>query len=150
MSPTKGGHGVWEARIVGHLFLFDPQGKRGWILAGEAGVYTQRNPDTVRGMDAAFISKMRHPARPEGFLEVAPELVVEILSPHDRWRDVQDKIEEYFAIGVVQLWLVDPTSRVVYVYHSPTDSIRLAETDTLQGEGILAGFSLPLADLFAE
>lgn len=148
-SPTKGGHGVWEAKIVGYLFLLDPHNKRGWIFAGETGVYTKRNPDTVRGMDAAFISRQRHPARPEDFLEVAAELIVEVVLSNDRWRDIQDKIEEYFAIGVEWVWLIDPRRRLIYVYRSATDSQRLTVEDTLQGEGILEGFSLPLRDFFA-
>jgi Uma2 family endonuclease len=150
MSPVKGGHGLWEARVIGYLFVFDPHHKLGWVLGGEVGVYTKRNPDTVRGMDAAFISRQRHPARPDNFLEVAPELVVEVISPYDRWSEIQNKLNEYFAIGVERVWLVDPPNQVVYVYRTPTESVRLTIHDTLHGEGVLEAFSLGLADLFVE
>ena len=43
-----------------------------------------------------------------GFLDVAPELIVEVLSPHDRWSDVMEKLVEYFAIGVQVVWVADP------------------------------------------
>lgn len=86
----------------------------------------------------------------EGYLELAPELVVEIMSPNDRWQSVQDKLEEYFAIGVQWVWIVQPANRTVLVYHSPTEVQKFDEEDTLNGEGVLEGFTLPVAHLFAE
>jgi Uma2 family endonuclease len=83
-------------------------------------------------------------------LQAAPELVVEILSPDDRWRDVQDKLREYFAVGVERVWLVDPERRKVEVYRSFTEMRQLGEADTLMGEGALDGFALPVASLFEE
>lgn len=150
MSTTGGEHALLEAEITFHLKDFNRKTHSGWVLSGEAGVYTQRNPDTVRGMDAAFISKERHPARPKKYLEVAPELVVEIVSPNDRWKEIQDKLQEYFAIGVETVWLVEPEERVVYVYTELTELTRLTLEDTLHGEGVLTGFELPLRMLFAE
>ena len=148
------------------------------MLGGEAGVYTRRKPDTVRGMDAAFISKERHPARPKGYLEVAPELIVEVVSPNDRWKEIQDKlycgcdekrslpramtqeansvfhteqrIKEYFAIGVEYVWLIEPEDRMVFIYSELTEVIRLGDDEILRGEGPLTGFALPLVELFAE
>jgi Uma2 family endonuclease len=73
----------------------------GWVMTGEIGIYTRRNPDRVRGADVVFLSKECWPDRPpKGFLEVAPDLVVEIISPNDRWQDVRQNLAEYFAIGV--------------------------------------------------
>lgn len=149
MSTNGGEHGLLEVEILRHLGNFNAQHKSGWVLGGEAGVYVRRNPDTVRGMDGAFISKERHPARPKGYLEVAPEVIVEVISPNDRWKDIQDKLKEYFAIGVEQVWLIEPEDRTVFVYADLTEVIRLGEADTLLGEGVLAGFSVPLAELFA-
>ena len=60
------------------------------------------------------------------------------------------KIDEYFAIGVQQVWIVEPEDRAVLVYRSRSDMRELAENDTLVGEGVLEGFSLPVASLFAE
>lgn len=149
MSTNGGEHGLIESEIIFQLKSFNAQHKSGWILGGEAGVYVRRNPDTVRGMDAAFISKARHPARPKGYLEVAPELIVEVISPNDRWKDIQDKLKEYFTIGVEYVWLIEPEDRTIYVYTELTEVIRLGEEDTLRGEGPLIGFELPLAALFA-
>ena len=148
MTPPKGTHGVIEALLAWFLQSFVLPRKLGWVLTGEAGIYTGRNPDTIRGMDVAFISRARQPTRPAGYLTVAPELIIEIISPTDRWRDVRDKIEEYFVIGVERVWLVDPERKLVLVYRSEQDFIKLTEVDTLRGEGLLAGFELSLTALF--
>ncbi len=150
VSTTGGEHGLLEIEIMRHLGNFNAGHKLGWVLGGEAGVYTRRNPDTVRGMDGAFISRVRHPAHPKGYLEVAPELIVEIVSPYDRWKEIQDKLNEYFAIGVLYVWLVEPEEQAVYLYTAPTTLTKLTADAVLRGEGVLNGFELPLAVLFAE
>jgi Uma2 family endonuclease len=150
MSPTGGEHADLESELDLALRLFVRQYKLGRVLVGEVGIYTQRNPDRVRGADLAFFSKARLPGRaPKGFLEVAPELVVEIMSPEDRWAEVEQKVVEYCAIGVLWVWVVDPKSRTVSVYRSPTEVQKFAEGDTLVGEGVLQGFALLIADIFA-
>lgn len=73
---------------------------------------------------------------------------MEILSPEDRWQSVRQKIEEYFAIGVKWVWVIEPENRAVLVYRSNTEMHKLGEEDTLKGEGILEGFTLPVASLF--
>lgn len=149
MSPTGGEHGRLESELAAVLREFVLAHKLGWVIAGEAGIYTRRNPDRVRGMDVAFISFARLPRLPVGFLTVAPELVVEIISPTDRWSDVQSKIEEYLAIGVDCVWVVDPAARSVRVYRAGARMIRLEHGDILRGEGLLTGLEIPLAELFA-
>ena len=86
MSPAGVEHGVLEQRLGRALGAFVEDRRLGWVLVGEVGIYTRRTPDRVRGADAAFISGQRLPQRPKkGFLEVAPELVCEVMSPDDRW-----------------------------------------------------------------
>lgn len=148
MAPAGGEHGTVESELDWHLQSFIRDRKLGWVMVGEVGIYTRRDPDRVRGADVVFISKDRLPAPPKGFLEVAPELVVEVISPGDRWQNIRDKLEEYFAIGVERVWIVEPASRTVLIYRSPTEVQKLDEEDTLKGEGVLEGFTLPVADLF--
>jgi len=103
----------------------------------------------VRGADVLFISHERlKDASPEGFLDVAPELIVEIMSPSNAWEDVRQKIEEYFGIGVKHVWIVEPINRAVQIYRS-RDAVRtLSEDDTLKGDGILDGFAIAVRALF--
>ena len=149
MSPTGGKHGKIESILSLALGLFAQRHKSGSVMSGEVGIYTRRHPDRVRGADVVFMSNERAATPPEGFLEFAPELVVEIISPSDRWSDMRRKIDEYFAIGIQWVWVIEPEDHAVLVYHSRTDMRELTENDTLVGEGALEGFSLPVASLFA-
>jgi len=151
MTPTGSEHGVIESNLSRHLGNFVADKKLGKVMNGEVGIFTRRRPDSVRGADIAFVSRERLADRPaKGFLTVAPELVVEIVSPSDRWQDVRQKIEEYFAIGVQRVWIVEPDNRDVLVYSASTEMRKLGEGDLLTGEGVLEGFSLPVAELFEE
>lgn len=118
-------------------------------MVGEVGIYTGRNPDTVRAADVLYISRERLArATPDSFLDVAPELVVEILSAGDRWADVRQKLREYFGIGVDVVLLVEPQARLVSVYRSPTELVELSADETLALDDLLPGFALPLSQLF--
>lgn len=113
----------------------------------ESGFYTSRNPDSVRGPDAFFISKERLDPDIEvrGYYEVVPDLVVEVISPGDTFAEVMEKVDEYLAVGVRLVWLVDVRRRTVVVH--PGGQV-LRETDTLTGADVLPGFSVPVARLF--
>ncbi len=151
MSPTGGEHAYIEFYVGAELSNFARSKKLGWVLGGEVGIYIRRQPDRVRGADVAFISKSRSPRRPaKGFLDVAPELVIEIMSPDDRWQEVQQKLEEYFQIGVQWVWIVEPENKAVFVYRSSTEAQKIGESGMVQGEGILEGFTLNVANLFSD
>lgn len=101
----------------------------------------------------AFVSSDRLAGRrgPSDAIPVlAPDLVVEVLSPGNTPADMARKRDEYFRAGVRMLWEVDPRSRAVRVYTALDRVIDLTVTDTLAGDPVLPGFTLPLARLFAE
>lgn len=149
VSPTRPKHGRYEYRIARALGDFVDTHRLGEVQVGEVGIYTRRNPDTVRAADILFISRERlAQATPDGFFDVAPELVVEILSPDERWSYMKKKLREYFDIGVKIVLVVDPDERAVSAYRSLTDIREFGENDTLTVEDVLPGFSVPVADLF--
>lgn len=149
--PTGHPHGFYEVLLATVLWTFVKAQKLGRVLAGETGIYIRRQPDTIRAADVAFISHGRlAKASPQGYLDVAPELVVEVMSPGDSWSDVNDKLEDYFFIGVVQVWVVDPQRQRIHVYRSLTEMAILTPNDTLVGGDVLPGFTLPVADILAE
>lgn len=152
MSPTGFDHGTYEGNFYEHLKSFLRGRTLGSVAVGEVGIYTHRNPDTARAADVIFISHDRLAQRKarRGFLDVAPELVVEVLSPDDAWSDVTQKLREYFAIGVQLVWVADPASRTVYAYRSLTDVREFGEADELTGDDVLPGFTVPVARLFEQ
>jgi Uma2 family endonuclease len=147
-SPTAPEHARVAASFCFALRSFVKPRGLGEVLVGEVGVTTGRNPDTIRGADVAFISTERYETcrGKRGFLETAPELVVEILSPGDTPKEVDEKVSEYLASGVLLVWVVDPARRTVRSFRKggepPGANLRvLAETDLLSGDDVLPGFS---------
>ena len=82
--------------------------------------------------------------------EVVPNLVVEVISPTDKGKDILDKVAEYFRIGVECVWVIFISQTQVYMYESPTQVRILTRADELYGEPVLPHFRLPLTALFEE
>ncbi len=149
MTPPGYDHCECELNFASAIRAFARQHGLGKTFCGEVGIYTRRNPDTIRAADAAFISFERFNQRTEPtYLDVAPELVVEILSPNDRWREVLTKLEEYLTIGVKVVWLVDPAKQQVLAYQSLTQKQTFHAEDLLTCEAVLPGFAIKVAELF--
>ncbi len=150
MPPATGRpHGRTETEIGFHLRRFVGERDLGEVMVGEVGIYTERDPDSVRAADVLFISHERlKQSDPEGFLDVPPELVVEILSPENKWEEMRRKLREYFDVGVDTVWVVEPSNRAVQVYRGIDEVQTLEGGDVLDGDGPLEGFSVKIADLF--
>jgi len=84
LMPTGHPHGFYEVNLATFLNVFVRTHKLGRVLGGEVGIYTHRQPDTVCGADVAFISHERlAQVQSKSFLDVCPELIVEVMSPDD-------------------------------------------------------------------
>lgn len=152
MSPTGFGHGALELRIGQLLGVFVDKDVLGAVVTGEVGFIIQRDPDTVLAPDVAFVSKDRIEAVgvTDKFFPEAPALAIEIVSPSDTAEAVDTKARRWLAAGTRAVWVVYPMGRTVAVYRS-LDNIRvLTEEQSLDGEDIVPGFSVPVAELFAE
>ena len=150
MEPTGSEHGDIEYQVGKAIDSYAEPRKLGRVQVGEVGIYIHRNPDRVRAADVLFISLERYAQRQNkrGYLDVAPELIVEILSPDDRALEVTQKLRDYFSIGVRLVWVIDPEQRIVYAYRSLTDVRAFTDSDTLTAEEVLPGFAVPVASLF--
>lgn len=150
MSPTNQKLAILESRFARWLGNYVEERNIGEILIGEAGIYTGKNPDTVRGADVLFISYERLAKDPgKTFLDVAPELVIEIVSPNDRWEDLKAKINEYLAIGVDFVWVVEPQTQTIQVYEAGGNIREYRSGEPLPAKGLLEGFELDIQKLFA-
>ena len=149
LSPTSYVHGAVEAKLTTRLTIYAEATGKGEVMNGEVGIFIQHDPDTVRAADILFISKERLARRiSKSYLDVAPELVVEVLSPDDRWTDVTEKLEDYFSAGVDRVWVLVPKLRRVLIYRSLTEVTQFNTDQILTDEDILPGFSVSVADLF--
>src|SRR6266571_4243851 len=114
----------------------------------ESGFKLMSNPDTVRGPDVAFVSESRLPEpEPVGYPALAPDLVVEILSPGDRPGEVLARVGDWLSAGTRLVWVVDPTARVARVYRDDGSEQILTADQTLDGEDVVPGFSCGLGEI---
>lgn len=98
----------------------------------------------------SFIRFGRLPAEqpPEGHIRIAPDLAVEVVSPHDLAYDVDSKVEDYLQADVRLVWVVNPVTRTVRVHRPDGPGTTLRLDDELTGGDVLPGFRCPLRDIF--
>lgn len=151
MPPTGAEHGDIAVNAGALLRNYVKAHDLGRVSAAETGFILKRNPDTVRAPDAAFIAKARIPPEgiPRTYWPFAPDLAVEVVSPHDRFDEVQEKVAEYFTAGTRLVWVVLPKTRTVLVYRSFHDVRSLGVDDELSGEDVIPGFTCQVAELFS-
>lgn len=122
----------------------------GVVYPDGAGYLIERSPDTVRGPDVSFIAQERIPAEDwPDFFPFVPDLAVEVVSPSDRTPAVLDKVGQYLNAGTRLVWVVWPKRQVVTVYMPDGEPRELGADDELDGDDVLPGFRMRVADLFA-
>jgi Uma2 family endonuclease len=147
MPPPGILHGVTCSKVNRTIGVFIDAGLGGTLTCNDAGFITDRGPDSVRGPDISYWAKERLSELPVGYTEIAPDLVVEVLSPSNTSNQIRDKLVEYFAKGVRLVWVIAPEDRTLAIYHMPDEAVLLAETATLTGEDVLPGFACRVSDL---
>jgi len=146
----------WSSRIaIVIAYLLESWargGHPGHVMGSDGGykIFTWTDGD-LRMPDVSYVPKSRvkhFPAR--GWLDIPPDLAVEVVSPTDLAANVQKKALDYIRAGVPLVWVVFPDTRTVEVFRASGSSRELLrESDTLTGEGVLPGFSVPVSELFA-
>jgi len=151
MTPAGAAHGSSAMRAGALLNVHVRANQLGEVFAAETGFILRRNPDTVRAPDAAFVSRDRLPTGelPVGFLELAPDLAVEVVSPGNTAREVQEKVEDWLRAGTRLLWVLYPATRSVAVHRSLEDVRVLSEEDALEGGEVIPGFACEVRELFS-
>lgn len=157
MSPTKFGHSKISKRIYDALLLYCLSHGLGEVFF-ETVFILEDKPDWVEGSrtpDVMFVSKERLAAYEAQMQDIndkplilVPDLVVEVVSPTDRYSDVDEKIDAYLADGVKMLWIVDPQQEKVKVYEigkAQPDTKRTG--DTISGGEVIPGFAIKVSDI---
>ena len=155
LSEKPGAGGVHGLLVKIFLRLLDPfvlAFGLGEVFADGVGYVLDRAPDVVRIPDVSFIALARLPQGrvPEGYIDGAPDLAVEIVSPSDRAEDVYGKVREYLEAGTLLIWVVWPRDRAITVYAVDGEIRELRASDELSGDNVLPGFRVSVADVFAQ
>ena len=141
-EPAGGRHGRIAVNVTVQLGSYVAMHQLGTVYAAETGFTLARHPDTVRAPDVAFIRRERLPTpEPTGFPDLAPDLVVEVLSPGDRPGELLVKIADWLSAGTRLVWVIDPDRRLARVYRLDGTEQMIAEDQTLEGEDVLPGFA---------
>jgi Uma2 family endonuclease len=106
----------------------------------------------ARSPDASWVARSRlaklTAEQKKKFLQLCPDFVVEFRSPSDRLTQAQAKMREWIANGAKLAWLIDPTTRSVYIYRAGQTTERLVDPRRVEGDGPVAGFVLETADIW--
>jgi Uma2 family endonuclease len=148
-QPTRR-HGEICSQTVYVFRRFLDDHDLGKILCNDAGVITERGPDTVRGPDVAFYSFQRIAGGPlpKDYGTEPPELIVEVRSPSDRWPKILVKVAEYLASGVLAVVVLDDDSRTALLSTADQAPRLLGPDDELTIPEILPGFAVPVRRFF--
>lgn len=172
MPPPKTRHGYVEmalAEAIGR-YLYDRAVVLGWeesrgraarnrlvgrLTGGEAGVrFTlPDDPDQTRGLDLGYLSPeqvARLESIPEDqYIDEVPALVAEIISLSETASYIDEKVSDYLTGGARLVWLLYPKTRTATLFRADGTSNRIVQGGVLDGEDVLPGFMVPLADVFA-
>lgn len=149
-SPITITHGTVCVRIATLLDGFVRPRKLGLILDSSIGC--RLTAQCCLSPDVCFVSKARLPELAptfDQFLAGAPDLVVEVISPSDRRKNIDRKMERYFEHGARLGWIVDSRKQVVTVRTSKIERILSGPRDILEGGDVLPGFKCKVAEIFA-
>ncbi|MBC7896481.1 MAG: Uma2 family endonuclease [Cytophagaceae bacterium] len=149
-EPAGYRHGDVAMRLGVLIGTYVYQHKLGRVFAAETGFTLERNPDTVRAPDVAFIrtERLLHPP-PRGFAEIAPDLAAEVLSPDDRPGEVLAKVADWLKAGTPLVWVVDPIREHARVYRADGSEALVSPGESLDGEDVLSGFACLVDDVLA-
>jgi Uma2 family endonuclease len=151
MSPTGSETGNRDARIIQQLMNWADEDGTGIAFSSSTGFTLSTGAE--RSPDAAWIQLNRwnalSPEQQQRFASICPDFVVELRSQGDRLKPLQEKMLEYMQEPGIQLgWLIDRSSRKVYIYRPATEVDFLENPDTVSGDPVLPGFELNLSKIW--
>lgn len=152
--------------VDGRIQIVPTGARHGWIgfeLANRIGSYIRgrfkgfdsstgfrMSRGNIRSPDLAVMAIERLPQGqpPVDFVDGAPDLAVEIVSPSENQKDLAQKVLEYFESGAREVWLLFPERKQFYRYTAPVEVEVLREDDILTGGELLPEFRVRVGELF--
>lgn len=150
MSPAGSEHGRIASRILVRLGSYVEANDLGETFAAETGFLVEKNPDTVRAPDAAYVShqKLNEADPTSSYLALAPDLVVEVVSPNDSSSDVEGKAEQWLSAGSQIVLVADPKNETLRVYRSKSEIQVLHSGETFASGEVCKNWQLPVNEVF--
>ena len=151
MSPAGRNHGKYAMRIGASLLSWSDAADAGEVYAAETGFLLASDPDHVRAPDAAFVRAERLDliGDADGFIPLAPDLAVEVISPNDRYSEVAEKIADWLDAGTLAVVVANPRRRAVDVHRPNAPPVTLRDGDVLEVGDAAPGWRMAVSDIFA-
>ncbi len=151
MSPTGGTTGNRSGSIFGELYIWSNQDGTGICFDSSTGFKLSTGAD--RSPDAAWMKLERWNSlseeQQEKFAPICPDFVVELRSPSDNLKPLQEKMAEYMSEPGIQLgWLIDRKNRKVYIYRPGLPEECLDNPATVSADPVLPGFILNMSKVW--
>lgn len=147
MSPSGAEHGAVTVNLTAPLATYVKAHKLGIVFGAKTGFKLESDPDTVLAPDIGFITRDRIGALPKSYLEIAPDLAVEVISPSERKSKVAKKTLQWLSFGVRSVWLVRPENRTVETVSHDGKKMCFCETDVLS-DAVVPGFQILVHEIF--
>ena len=151
MSPTGGQTGNQNIETAGDFVIWNRQEKLGKLF--DSSTCFKLPNGANRSPDISWIKQERWDAltieEKRKFPPIAPDFVLELMSPTDSLKETQAKMQEYMENGVKLGWLIDPKTRRVEIYRQGQPVEVLASPNELSGEDVLPGFVLNMQIFWA-
>jgi Uma2 family endonuclease len=148
MSPASAQHGRLGARFSALLFNHVEERALGVVYDGATGFVLERSPDSVLSPDISFVRADRVPEDDDRYLDLAPDLAVEVISPSNRAGLIEQKVAKYLAAGSALVLVVYPKPRHVWAHAADGTARLYREGDVIDFGDVVPGFQLAVADIF--
>lgn len=150
IAPAGEEHGGVAGNLHALLWHHVRKHKLGRVFAAETGYLLARNPDTVLAPDTSFVraDRLRPPGKRRGYLPLAPDLAVEVVSPSQSAQEVQDKVDLWLKHGTAMVWVAWPDTHSIAVHRTGRPVLILHEADRLEGGDVVEGFVCGVSEVF--
>ena len=150
MPPSSHPHAGIAGNIAADFGAHVKANKAGKIYVADGGFVLESDPDHVRAPDVGFVRQERVDAARgiPGFFPGPPDVAFEVISPNDRYTEVEEKVADYLAAGTLAVVVVDPRRRTVRVHRPPSEMVELGEADTLEVDDVVPGWQMAVGEMF--
>ena len=150
MPPAGHPHSRMGIQIATLLNAYTNDKRLGYVYGADGGFILESGPDHVRAPDVSFVRQARvdEASGSTGFFPGPPDLAIEVVSPNDRYTEVEEKVADYLAAGTLAVVVVDPRRRTVKVHRPQSVTVELGEGDTLEVDDVVPGWRMEVGEMF--
>ncbi|MCD2452496.1 Uma2 family endonuclease [Methylicorpusculum oleiharenae] len=150
MAPTGGVTGWRNSGLTAQLYNWAESEGSGVVFDSSCGFVLPNG--AIRSPDVSWVKKSRlatlTPEQKQGFLPLCPDFVIELRSPSDNLKTLQDKMQEFMENGASLGWLIDTEARQVLVFKPQKRIFRLEKPEFLSADEVLKGLELAMKKIW--